>query len=228
MTNFVPAEAPAVAVPEKTFRGVGAEWLHNLGVAIGVWAVLVGGRLLLHWIGVLRGWWDEGWPAQMWAYMGLALAVAMVVFGIIQALRASLDEIDRLNEWYHLDQRIAELEGENLELDGEIARLRQELTEARFVSVRVRRPDVVAVDIDVEREEVSDARTLIQRWGNNVPWTRDQMIEICQWTAPRWVAARQILIDAGVVVAESRQTRWLAKTVDEAYELLAVATGVEA
>lgn len=67
------------------------------------------------------------------------------------------------------------------------------------------------------RQQVADADTLLQLWQRDGKWTgRDRTVERLRWDKDRWVAAYEMLRDAGIVETRHKTTMVRVETYDEA------------
>jgi hypothetical protein len=100
----------------QTVAAVGAQWLHNLGGGLGAAVVWVAGSFAVHgaayWMGDSLGVDIDPWPNPV--RVGIAaFVVGCGVFGLLMALRASLDEIVQAGEWNQLQAEYDALEQEH-------------------------------------------------------------------------------------------------------------------
>ena len=216
MTNYIPANTPTETLHihedrrgPSTVQEVLAAWLHNAGVGVGVMAVLFGLRLLIQFAAVRMGMASRPWPADGWLWLGIAACLGLVAFGVIMALRGSLDELVEYGEWASMQGDLDALTEENELLRAQVAAARQDAEAYRLEVQQARtaanRAFVEPADTDDGRA-YQDAKTLVDRHFGGLAWTRDEMAKVAGWTTSRWYKARDLLIAADVV-ADDRQRR---------------------
>lgn len=215
---------PAVIDQPKTQTSdsVLAKWVDNAGAAIGVFAVVVGLRVLAQIIGAAVGLAASQLPSldsvQLWAAIGAVLGV--IVFGVLMVLRSAMDELVQYNEWSAMQQELEERDAEVAELEDELAAMRQryanaieDLAETRRslhgamaqAAQRYRAPEQPA-EPAVQR----DAKFLIGLAYRGSKWSRDHVVRTyADWTPTRWTDARNLLEQAGIVRTVANRTELL-------------------
>jgi hypothetical protein len=163
------------------------------------------------------------WPDM--ARVGLASCGAgLLAFGLLMFLRSSLDEIVEAGEWKELNDDYDALELTLAETTAEwtdkYQLLRQEFStlQADYNLLLARKGAVPGADKDryvapanvkpIPSTFVSanrpaaldDAIVLLQRGYHGHPWSRDEMMGRHKWTKGQWGAAKQWLVDAGVLL----------------------------
>jgi hypothetical protein len=176
----------------------------------------------VYWVGTSLGVDIAPWPSPM--RVGIAaFVVGCGVFGLLMALRASLDEIVQAGEWNQLQAEYDALEVElaetNAAWESKYGMLRQDhnllqaehklllmrkgnpLAGAPDKMVHAKQPEVVLPQKD---GALSDAIELMTRAYHKQPWSRDHMVDKnkhgdAAWPTKRWLDARQWLLDAKVL-----------------------------
>jgi hypothetical protein len=209
-----------------TTAAVGAQWMHNLGGGLGAGVVWVAASFAVHgavyWVGTNLGVDVTPWPNPVRVGVA-AFVVGCGVFGLLMALRASLDEIVQAGEWNALQAEYDALEIQAAESDAAwsvkyqaLLREHNELRANYRIAVTKGNPDRVVLPAQpqpVQRQPqlvlpekdsaLSDAIELMRRAYANQPWSRDYMIgkELgsARWGKQRWMDAREHLIKAHVL-----------------------------
>jgi len=192
-------------------RQVFAAWLEISGAGIGAAAVLVALWLAGHGLAYNVGWAAQPWPNP--AVVAIAAAiVALLAFGALMLLRASLDEIVQASEWNQAMADMAELEAENERLADRLAVRTEELRQLRAEMLIANRERQSAKTVQYvapaapDTHGIDDARTLLERATRKMDWSRDGM-KASGWTQPQWELARDTLIAAKLLAYNGRQPR---------------------
>lgn len=218
-SNFVPA---ADVVEERrdapTVGTVLAIWLGNFGAGIGIGVVTA--------IIVNRAF-SFGWEdTAIWGICAGGLA-----FGILMAVRFSLDEIVEAWEWRRALADLDRLETENATLRDRITSLQQDINLdrlQRYAQAKVPEPTRVDAMPETKAQVVIDAEELLTRHFAGKPWARDAMKKYAGWTTTRWNVARDQLEAVGVAVTTGKQTQIQAQSMTEALAWLNGADSVVA
>lgn len=205
-------------------RQVFATWLENAGAGIGAAAVLVALWLAVHGLIYRIGWFDAPWPDP--AVLAVAAAiVALLAFGALMLLRASLDEIVQASEWNQAMADMAELEAENERLADRLAVRTEELRQLRAEMLIANRERQTAKTVQYvapaapDTHGINDARTLLERATRKMDWSRDGM-KAAGWTQPQWELARDTLIAAKLLAYNGKQPRLVLSDYEQACSAL--------
>jgi hypothetical protein len=204
-------------------RQVFATWLENSGAGIGAAAVLVALWLAAHGLAHNVGWAAQPWPDPAVVAVAAAI-VALLAFGALMLLRASLDEIVQASEWNQAMADMAELEAENERLADRLAVRTEELRQLRaemLIANRERQARTVqyVAPAAPDTHGIDDARTLLERATRKMDWSRDVM-KSTGWTQPQWELARDTLIAANLLAYNGRQPRLVLTDYEQACSAL--------
>lgn len=205
-------------------RQVFATWLENAGAGIGAAAVLVALWLAVHGVLYRIGWQAQPWPDAAVVAVS-ALIVALLAFGVLMLLRASLDEIVQASEWNQAMADMAELETENQRLADRLSVRTEELRQLRAEMLIANRERQTARTVlyvppaAPDTHGIDDARTLLERATRKQDWSRDGM-KAAGWTQPQWELARDTLIAAKLLAYNGRQPRLVLTDYAQACEAL--------
>ena len=212
-------EQPVVERQRLSLADVLAQWAQNLGGGVGL-AIVV--AVAVNW---------RGATAQ--ESVTVALRVGLIVFGVLMAIRAVVDEVldgqvylEVLADNGDLQRELAEVE-EALKL--EKAKRRDAEREAERLRVqsaaKVAGPKFTPMNPEPSDPVGKDARTLIEvYYAHPDPAKRSasrRNMEGRGWSQDRYRDAMAVLRTAGVVRINGTQPQWVA-TEEEALELLRV------
>ena len=223
LETLLDRRAEQQARPRPTPRDVLAVWMGNAGAGLGA--------------GLVVGVGASVFGVPLWPQGAQAAGVAAgVVFGAAMVWRALTDEataqlsnrkVRRTVEQIQreCDQRVKRLTTQlgaafdAIEaLEGELDRMTRQrdaaLSDAR--TARQATPNYVA-PVRIEPQELTDAETMIRhRFDTGQPLSLGVAKDSRKWTQPRWQAALDLLVAAGVVYVQGTRQRYVHDTLGEA------------
>ena len=197
--------------PAITVQTVWAIWLGNFGSGLGVGVIVA---ILVN--RVFNFTWAD---TVIWS-----LCAAGLVFGVLMAVRFSLDEIVEGWEWRRALADIERLEAENAVLRSRLEALQRDYEHAQLqLRARANLPAGNRVDVLPKATTdgpVRDAMTLLDYHYAGKPWARDHMRTYANWGRTRWEAALDVLKAAGIVSVKARTTIVIPATLTDALQQL--------
>jgi hypothetical protein len=215
-TTVIRQEEPIVERQRLSLADVLAQWAQNLGGGVGLAIV----------VGVAVNW--RGAPAE--ESVTVALRVGLIVFGVLMAIRAVVDELldgqaymEVLADNGDLQQELAEAH-EALRLEKSKRRdAEHEAERLRIVGSAKAQKNFTAATPEVSDPIGQDARTLVEvYYAHPDPAKRSasrRAMEGRGWSQDRYRDAMAVLRTTGVVRIKGTQPQWVA-TEEQALELL--------
>lgn len=203
---------------------VRAQWMENCGAGIGAAAVLAGAWLAVHGAGHRLGWIAQPWPNAATVAVAAAIA-ALLVFGTLMLLRASLDEIVQAREWNRAMSDIDRLQSANRQLADRLSVRTEELRQLRAELLIDSRERQAAATVQYvapaapDTRGIDDARTLLERATRKMDWSRDAM-KAAGWTQPQWETARDTLIAARLLAYNGKWPKLVVADYEQACQAL--------
>lgn len=225
-TRFV---APQETIYEPQRRPTSASevyagWLQNAGAGLGAAAVLVGLWLAVHGLVHRLGWMAQPWPDGAVVAVA-ALVAALLTFGVLMFLRASLDEIVQAGDWNRAMADMETLREANRALADRLSVRTEELRQLRaelLISSRERQTASTVQYVAPAAPDtrgIDDARTLLERATMKRDWSREGM-KAAGWTQPQWETARDTLIAAKLLAYNGKWPKLVVADYEQACQAL--------
>ena len=206
----------------QTSDNVLAKWVDNTGAGIGVFAFVIGLRMLVQIVagavGLAESQWIDLGAAKLWGGIGAVLGI--IAFSALMVLRSAMDELVQYNEWSAMQNEIAERDAEIDELHAELDALRMRYDNAVADLAETRRSLHGAMSQATQRYRTPeqpaeptaqrDAKFLIGLAYRSSKWSRDHVVRTyTDWTPTRWTEARNLLEQAGIARTVANRTELL-------------------
>ena len=200
-----------------------AGWLQNAGAGLGAAAVLVGLWMAVHGLVHRIGWMARPWPDGAVVSVA-ALVAALLTFGVLMFLRASLDEIVQAGDWNRAMSDMETLREANRQLGDRLNVRTEELRQLRaelLIASRERQASTVqyVAPAAPDTHGIDDARTLLERATRKQDWSREGM-KAAGWTQPQWETARDTLIAARLLAYNGKWPKLVASDYEQACQAL--------
>lgn len=224
--RFVAPDA-SIYEPQRRPTSAGevyAGWLQNAGAGLGAAAVLIGLWLAVHGLAHRTGWMARPWPDAAVVAVA-ALVTALLTFGVLMFLRASLDEIVQAGDWNRAMSDMETLREANRQLADRLSVRSEELRQLRAELLIASRERQSASTVQYvspaapDTHGIDDARTLLERATRKQDWSREGM-KAAGWTQPQWETARDTLIAARLLAYNGKWPKLILADYEQACQAL--------